>query len=58
MNVDEMFRFQGILPGHIDFDVSDRETGELIGKSMSVNVIERILKQALSLRTRASGYND
>ena len=47
MNIDEMCRFQGILPGHIDFGLSDRQTGELIGNSMSVNVIERILKQAL-----------
>ena len=47
MTVDEMCRFQGIQPGSIDFGLSDREKGELIGNAMSVNVIERILKQAL-----------
>ena len=47
MNVDEMCRFQGIQPGSIDFGLSDREKGQLIGNAMSVNVIERILKRAL-----------
>ena len=39
----EMMRFQGIKPGSFQQTCSDPEMGRLLGNSMSLNVVERIL---------------
>ena len=47
MNIKEMMRLQGINPTKFVVDVSECTLGQQIGNAMSVNVIERVLNQAL-----------
>jgi len=47
MNIKEMMRLQGINPAKFVVDVSECTLGQQIGNAMSVNVIERVLNQAL-----------
>ena len=43
-----MFRLQGIDPASVTLkSIPDKETGHMIGNAMSLNVVERILRQAL-----------
>jgi len=49
LSIDERLRLMGMDPKHIKKDiVTERQLGGLIGNSMSVNVIERILIRLLS----------
>ena len=41
--IQEMLCFQGITPSSIRQSCSDNELGKMVGNSMSVNVIERVL---------------
>ena len=58
MSINEMFRLQGGSPANFKVAVSDSELGKLIGNAMSVNVIERVLLQALQATGRISGTED
>ena len=43
MNLSEMLRLQGMAPGSFIQTCSDAQFGHLLGNSMSINVMERIL---------------
>ena len=47
MNIDEMFRLQGMDTSKFKVKTSPTETGKQIGNSMSVNVVERLLLKIL-----------
>ena len=47
MTKEEMLRLQGIHPDTLNISVSEKSLGQQIGNGMSLNVIERILRQAL-----------
>ena len=47
MSLDEMMRLQGMDPEKLVKAVPPTELGKLLGNAMSVNVVERVLCQAL-----------
>ena len=53
-----MFRLQGMDPTKFKVVVSDTKLGQLIGNSMSVNVVERILTRALEAAGLAEDLQD
>ena len=56
--IKEMLAFQGIVPNSIRQTCSDNELGKMVGNSMSVNVIERILFTLLMQIGVLSGVDD
>ena len=47
MSKEEMFRLQGMDPTKFKVDVTPTQLGQQIGNAMSVNVVERVLRNAL-----------
>lgn len=48
MTTNEMLRLQGMDPQQLDLTgVDDHDLGKMVGNSMAVNVLERILSPAL-----------
>jgi len=58
MTIPEMFRLQGIDPSSMRVDVSNVSIGQQIGNAMSVNVVERILRQAILAANLTHYTND
>ena len=55
--IKEMLCFQGIAPGSIKQTCSDAEFGKMVGNSMSLNVVERILYAGAHHPGRHPGFS-